>query len=81
MTDFRAYCVSGPHKAGSYGYYNRPAGCYRVEYDSQAWYYRIARGDRRAFRSWVLAVFAPNNGERYKVTGRYPDVTVEKVQS
>lgn len=78
---YAAYCESGPHPAGSLAYYSRLIGCYRVEYDSQCWYYRVSRGHRRAFRTWLLDTFAPTNGERYNVTGRYPDVTVEKAQS
>ena len=80
MKDFRACHVSGPFPAGSYGFHGAGPGCYRVEYDSQAWTYRVARGERRAFRAWVASAFPPNNGERYKVTGRYPDITIEKVQ-
>jgi len=78
---YAAHCESGPHPAGSLAYYNRLTGCYRVEYDSQCWYYRVPRGHRRAFRLWLLDTFAPTNGERYRVQGAYPNVTIERVRA
>jgi hypothetical protein len=83
MVSFSWACVSGPHRAGSYGYAytedNRPRGrvC-RVDHDSSAWFYRVEKGETVAFKQWALSVFAPNNGESYHVTGAFPFYTIER---
>jgi hypothetical protein len=85
MGNFSGACVSGPHRAGSYGYAmtadNRPRGrvC-RVDYDSKAWFYRVEKGEVVAFKRWVLSVFPGNNGERYRVAGSFPYYDVEIVR-
>ena len=85
MSSFSGCCVSGPHRAGTFGYAmtadNRPRGrvC-RVNYDSKAWFYRVEKGDVAAFKRWVRDVFPPNNGEHYRVAGSFPYYDVEIVR-
>lgn len=77
--EFSDRCMSGPHREGSYGYYNRPAGtCYSVDYDSKRWFYRVAPGERREFRNWIAFTFRPNDGH-VKLSGRYPTLYVDRV--
>jgi hypothetical protein len=85
MGNFSGACVSGPHRAGSYGYAmtadNRPRGrvC-RVDYDSKAWFYRVERARLSLSSGGFGTVFPGNNGERYRVTGSFPYYDVEIVR-
>lgn len=85
MKSFSHQCISGPHFYGSFsasmGAENRPKGrvC-RVDYDSKAWFYRVQKGEVRSFKQWVLDVFPPCNGEKYKVSGVFPFYDVEKTR-
>ncbi len=50
-----------------------------MDYDSSAYFYRVEPGEVVAFKNWVRDVFPPNNGENYRVTGRFPFYDVERV--
>jgi hypothetical protein len=80
--DFAFRLTCGPLRMGAPGFYDARGGwpsgrCCRVDFDSAARFYRVERGEVRAFKRWVRDVFPPNNGERYRVTGSFPHYTVE----
>lgn len=85
MKSFSHQCISGPHFYGSFsasmGAENRPKGrvC-RVDYDSKVWFYKVEKGEVRAFKRWILEVFPPNNGERFRIEGSFPFYDVGKIR-
>ena len=62
---------------GSARYYEgpRPGEC-AVDYDNSKTFYKIPRGMRRGFRTWVRATWETMNGTP-QVTGSWPNYTIE----
>lgn len=85
MKSFAFARISGPHPYGSFGASfgseNFPRGriC-RVNYDSKTWFYRVRKGEVRAFKRWILDVFPPSNGEKYRIEGGFPFYDVAKTR-
>ena len=83
MSNFSYACIGTAHPGrpawiggNPYQTYDRPRGCVAVEDDCKTYFYRVNRGDRRAFRQWVENAFAGMNCN--KLRGAWPQYQIER---
>ena len=79
--DFAHRCTVPGHiaRAGSVAYAaldDAARGHAVVEHDSKRWCYRVMKGERRAFRSWLADVFS-GFGSHATVHGSWPAYRIE----